>query len=143
MLNEPSGFTSYPSYTGETPCPVQCRSCTNCAFADGISNSDRAIAKLTSMYMLEPILDPAAIWSNGRKGRQPRETTYNGERPSDRYYMKRALLSSLAAFLLSSCSPSEQERANEKAREWGREMQREAAHASDQLKHGVEVLDRK
>jgi hypothetical protein len=57
--------------------------------------------------------------------------------------MKRAVLASLAAFLLSSCSPSDQERANEKAREAGREMQREAAHASDQLKHGVEELDRK
>jgi hypothetical protein len=58
-------------------------------------------------------------------------------------YMKRALLASFAAFLLSSCSPSDQQRANEKAREAGHEMQREAAQASDQLKHGVEELDRK
>src|SRR5580700_5427757 len=78
----------------------------------------------------------------GGKG-PPRETTYVGERPSDRYYMKRALLASFAAFLLSSCSPSDQERANERAREAGREMKREAEHASDQLKHGVEELDRK
>ncbi len=83
------------------------------------------------------------VGSNGQKRRQPRETTYIGARPSDRDYMKRALLASFAAFLLSSCSPSDQERANEKAREAGREMKREAEHASEQLKHGVEELDRK
>ena len=57
--------------------------------------------------------------------------------------MKRALLTSFAALLLSSCSPSDQERADKTAREAGREIKREAEHASDQLKHGVEELDRK
>jgi hypothetical protein len=57
--------------------------------------------------------------------------------------MKRALLASFAAFLLTSCSPSDQEHANQRAHEAGREMQREAEHASEQLKHGVEELDRK
>lgn len=57
--------------------------------------------------------------------------------------MKRALLTSFAAFLLSSCSPSDQERADKTAREAGREIKREAEHASDQLKRGVEELDRK
>ena len=57
--------------------------------------------------------------------------------------MKRVLLTSFAVFLLSSCTPSDQERANEKAREAGREIKREAEHASEQMKRGVEELDRK
>ncbi len=97
-------------------------------------------ASLEAVGMLVPILDPAAVWSNGPtwgKLLMPACVHLVGSS------MKRALLASLAAFLLSSCTPSDQERANERAREAGRELKREAEHASKEIKHGVEELDRK
>jgi len=55
----------------------------------------------------------------------------------------RVLLVSLAAFLLSSCTPADKERADESARQAGREMKREADRAAQAVKHGVEEFDRK
>jgi hypothetical protein len=86
---------------------------------------------------------PGLMTTRARHGCRPRETTHNRGRPRDGNFMKLTAVAFLSIFLLSSCTPSDQRRANEKAREAGQEIQREAQRASQELKQGVDAFDRK
>src|SRR5579871_3268696 len=55
MLNVPSGLTSYPSYTGATPWPVQCLTWTSCAAASAASRNPRNISVFKGITTLQII----------------------------------------------------------------------------------------
>ena len=91
-----------------------------------------------ALCILEPILDAACAGSNGQQG------NYCRRQASIFWVLKmRFLFVCAAAICMMSCSPADQHKADERAREAGRELKREAQRASEEIKHGAEELNRK